>query len=57
MWFQEEDTAEIVTVSSLSSVLRFALGTTEGNVLSRPPLLLNICVIASEKFGVKYPGH
>lgn len=29
--------AEIVTVSSLSSALNFALGTTEGDVMS-PPL-------------------
>lgn len=29
--------AEIVTVSSLSSALNFALGTTEGDVMSPPP--------------------
>lgn len=49
---------EIVTVSSLSSALNFALGTTEGNVMRFPPLLLmHICVIVFEKFGMKYPGH
>lgn len=43
----------IGTVSSLPPALNFALGTTEGSVTS--PLLF--CVIASEKFRVKYPGH
>lgn len=57
MWLQEEGTAEIGAGSSLSSVLRFALGTSEGNVMSPPPLLLCICVMAFEKSGMKYPGH
>ena len=34
---------EIVTVSSLSSALNFALGTTEGNVMSPPSSNAYLC--------------
>lgn len=47
---------EIVTVSSLASVLHFALGLTEGSGMS-PPSSSAYFVIVFKKFAVKYPGH